>query len=252
VQNYQFVITASRLAQPGLTGYLVDNYLGTQTPLNIDGTTTVNFNIANIPGSYAANRFEILFSITPTGIMPITFTSVKASQDGLNIDVIWKVDNEVNMKQYVVEKSASGNTFSTLTTKPAVANNGGSAEYSTTDLHPAQGYNYYRIKSVDINGKISYSQVVKVQIGSALSKISIYPNPIQNNILKLRLINEPAGSYKIRILNQLGQAVLVKQILHNSGTAVEIIPLNNRLAHGVYQVEITKPGNGRKVMKIIK
>jgi methionine-rich copper-binding protein CopC len=250
VQNYQFVITASRLAQPGLTGYLVDNYLGTQTPLNIDGTTTVNFNIANTSASYDANRFEILF--TPSELIPVSFTSVEAyKQDNGNI-IDWKVSNEVNVKQYEVEESSDGFTFATLTVTPPMTNNGGSASYEATDGHPFQGQNYYRIKSVDINGKAIYSQIVRVQpVISLKSDISIYPNPLQNGTINLQFVNQATGTYFVRVTDQLGQPIISKQIMHSEGTGTEIIQLQKSTAHGVYQVEITKPDNGKKMIKVI-
>ena len=54
VQKYRFEFTADQLDQPGLTGFLEDNYLHTSTPLNLNGSTIADFNIVNIPGSYAA------------------------------------------------------------------------------------------------------------------------------------------------------------------------------------------------------
>ena len=78
VQQYRFEFTADQLDQPGLTGFLEDNYLHTSTPLNLNGSTLVDFNIVNIPGSYAANRFRIVF--TPALVLPLSFTSVKAYQ----------------------------------------------------------------------------------------------------------------------------------------------------------------------------
>ena len=250
VQNYQFVITASQLAQPGLTGYLVDNYLGTQTPLNIDGTTTINFNIANIPGSYASNRFEILF--TPSKLLPVIFTSVEAyQQDNGNI-IDWKVSNEANVKQYEVEKSSDGFTFATLTITPPTANNGGSASYEATDGQPFQGVNYYRIKSVDINGNATYSQIMKVQpVISLNSDISVYPNPLQNGTINLQFVNQASGSYTVRVIDQLGQPVIIKQIMHSEGTSTETIQLQKSVAHGVYQVEITRPDDDKKMIKVI-
>ena len=48
---------------------------------------------------------------------------------------------------------------------PATANNGTSAFYISTDNKPQEGNNYYRIKGVDISGKISYTNIVKVFMG---------------------------------------------------------------------------------------
>src|SRR6185437_9700202 len=111
-QKYRFEFTADQIYQPGLTGFLEDIYLHTSTPLNIDGVTDIDFNVVNVAGSYAANRFRIVFSQLST--LPVTFTSVKAYLQNQNINVEWKVDNEQNIKQYEVEKSVDGNHFTNL------------------------------------------------------------------------------------------------------------------------------------------
>ena len=164
VRKYRFEFLADQLYQPGLSAWLVDNYLHTSTPLYVDGTTDVDFSVTNTAASYAANRFMIVFS--QLGTLPVTFTSVKAYSRDKNIEVQWTVENEMNMKQYETEKSTDGSRFTNLSITAATANGGHSANYVVTDTHPVDGYNYYRVKSVDINGKIAFSNIVKVMMGS--------------------------------------------------------------------------------------
>ena len=47
--------------------------------------------------------FRIVFA--PMIALPVTFTNVKAYGMGKNINVEWKVENEVNIKKYEVERS---------------------------------------------------------------------------------------------------------------------------------------------------
>ena len=149
--------------------------------------------------------------------MPVTFTSVKAYRHDKDVNVEWRVENEMNMKQYEVEKSTDGTNFSTLVVKEATANGGRSAIYVIADVNPVIGYNYYRIKSVDINGKTAYSNIVKVLMGTLKQDITIRPNPITDGIIHLQLVNQPAGKYGIRLMNTLGQVIVSKQITHAGG-----------------------------------
>ena len=251
VQNYQFKFTTDQLYQPGITGFLSDSYLNTTTPINIDGNTTVNFNIANIPGSYAANRFMIVFSQQPTGTLPVTFTSVKAYPLGSNINVEWKVDNENNIKQYIVEKSTNGNQFASIASLPATANNGGSASYAIADIQPVGGYNYYRIKSVDLNGATATTNIVKVLMGEIGQEITVYPNPVINGKINLVLNNQPAGKYGIRIYNKSGQVIKESQVQHAEGSSTETIKLDNYTPHGIYQLEVMLPGGTRTNIRFV-
>ena len=157
----------------------------------------------------------------------------------------------MNIKQYEVEKSINGTQFTTLAVKAATANGGRSAIYVTTDVNPVEGYNYYRVKSVDINGKTAYTNVVKVLMGSIKQDITIYPNPITDGMIHLQLMNQPEGKYGMRLLNKLGQVIVSRQINHAEGSSTELIKWDFNLAHGMYQLEVTKPDGSVKDINVL-
>src|SRR5205085_3651651 len=106
-----------------------------------------------------------------------------------DISVEWRVENEANMKHYEVEKSTDGIHFVTLAVVAATANGGRSAIYVTKDTKPVEGYNYYRVRSMDVNGKTAYTNIVKVFMGSTKQDIFISPNPITDGMIHLQLMN---------------------------------------------------------------
>jgi len=161
------------------------------------------------------------------------------------------VENEVNMKQYEVEKSINGTQFTTMSIKPASANSGRSAIYFVTDANPVEGYNYYRVKSMDINSTIAYSPVVKVLMGSLRQDITISPNPVADGKIHLQLMNQPGGRYGIRLLNKPGQVILSKEINHAGGSSTELIKPDYNLAHGIYQLEVTNPDGSVKNINVL-
>ncbi|MFT3908399.1 MAG: Ig-like domain-containing protein [Ferruginibacter sp.] len=250
VLSYRFEFTATDMANDHLEGFVEDLYLHTTTPLDMTGTTTVNFNIENIPGSYAADRFRIIFNKTLI-VTPVTFTSVKAYKQDKNINVEWKTENEINVKQYEVEKSLDGSKFNTIAVKAATGNNGASAAYQAIDEHPVTGYNYYRVRSVDVDGKTQYTNIVKVLVEAPKSDIAIYPNPITNGIVNLQLINLPAGEYSIRLYNKAGQVIMSKKITRAEGTNTEKLNWDYSLAHGMYYLEVIQPDGNKKIIKVL-
>ncbi|MEO5648922.1 MAG: T9SS type A sorting domain-containing protein [Ginsengibacter sp.] len=251
VQSYRYEFVTKNLSAPGLEGWVEDAYLKTSTPLELDGTTTIDFKIENIPGAYAANRFSIVFKKAATTIiLPVTFVSVKATQKNADIAVEWKVENESNLKQYEVEKSLDGNTFSKVGTL-AAATVRGAGVYNWLDQQAAAGYNYYRIRSVDINGQTSLTQIVKVLVEKTASSMKVYPNPAVNANVTLQLTHQPAGIYYARLLNPLGQVIISKQILHTEGSSNEIIEWNPQSARGNYQLQITKPEGTSEAFAIV-
>ncbi|MEO7046369.1 MAG: hypothetical protein ABI091_13750, partial [Ferruginibacter sp.] len=247
-QNYQFQFDAQGLSTFGTEGWVEDSYLHTKTVLNLEGMTTVDFSVTNVAGTYAADRFRIVFQAA-AGPLPVTIVSVKATQKDADIAVEWKVDNQSNMKEYQVEKSLDGNRFNNVGTIAANTNN--ASVYNFLDKNAPAGYNFYRIRSIGKDGQQTVTQIVRVLIQRGTPQITIHPNPITNGVINLHLINEPSGMYGIRLLNPLGQTIVSKQVSHADGTSTEQIQWNYNLAHGVYQLEVTRPDASVKVIKVM-
>lgn len=246
-QIYRFVFNASGLQDAGVYGFIEDNYTKTRTPLNMDGNTEVDFTITAIPASKAADRFRIVFR--EMTVMPVTFTSVKATQKNTAISVEWKVENQSRMQQYDVEKSVDGSQFTKVAT--IAANNNSASAYNWIDANPVDGYNYYRIRSVDVNGKTEYTSIVKVQMGKIAAQIKVYPNPAVDAKVSVELNNVPAGVYYARLFNPLGQVIVSQKIIHQSGTITETIKWNSTSAKGIYQLEIAKPDGHVETVKVV-
>ncbi len=244
-QQYRFTFNTSSLAQPGLIGYLEDSYLNTSTALNLDGETNINFTVVNVAGSNAANRFRIVFKTVT--VLPITFTTVTAVKQNKQIAVNWKTTNEVNISEYEVEKSLDGVLFSTVHKK--AAKNKNDNNYDWLDENPTEKFNYYRIKSIDLGGKKTYSKIVKIWMGE-LDKIIVYPNPITSAKMNLQFGNAPEGIYGLRLLNNSGQVLQSTKFLHKTGTTVETIPLNKNIAKGIYSLEIIGERGNKSVLVI--
>lgn len=64
VKQYQFELIPRAIAQEGLEAFLEDKYLGTRTAINLRDTTLVTFNVINVPGSYATDRFRLVFNVS--------------------------------------------------------------------------------------------------------------------------------------------------------------------------------------------
>lgn len=243
-QSYLLRIVPVHMQSESLQAYLLDNYLNTSTALSLSDTNNVTFLINSSSASSAGNRFSIVFR--EMAALPVTITSLDASLENREVLVDWKTENESGMVQYEVQKSTDGTIFTTSSITPAL--NDGKASYQWTDFQLA-GIRYYRIKSVSKDGKISYSQVVKVNGEKIFPVISVAPNPIVNGTIHLLLLNQRPGIYMASMTDQLGQVVLSKKILHSAMSASEKISVNS-VPGGVYNLAILKPDGNKVVIKI--
>ena len=251
VQHYQFEFIPDNLNQPDLAGFLEDRYLNIKTPVSLVDTTRVDFNIINDPGSYAPDRFRLVFKeIKPA---PVTFTSIRANRLRNDILVEWRVENELNIAHYDVEKSADGRNFSKVNEQAARGNGSGAAiEYNWLDTNPLAGDNFYRVRSIGINSEVKLSQVVKVNMVKLPAAITVFPNPLrEDGMLYISLANKPAGNYQLMLLNSQGQTMMKMSLSHPGGNAVYSITMDKYAAHGNYLLNITGDGEVKIAFKIV-
>ncbi len=131
-----------------------------------------------------SHRFRVVFQSDASSLLPITLTSVKAQLQNAGVSVSWTTQNEVNVKdtrwkgQWTeAQPSAALPQPRQRTTEPLQP----LASYTSFDAAPVKGDNFYRIRVEGVDGKVTYSNVVKVTVeedGSGKTLITLYPNPV--------------------------------------------------------------------------
>jgi len=251
VKTYQFEFIPENIGQTGLAAFLEDKYLNIKTPVSFTDTSRIDFSIINDPGSYAPDRFRLVF--LQAAPVPVTFSSIRANRLRNDILVEWKVENELNIAHYELEKSANGVNFSKVNEQVARGNGLGTAiQYNWLDTNPLEGDNFYRVRSVGISNEVKLSQVVKVNMGKLVSEITVFPNPVrEDGIVYISLNNKPAGNYQLNLVNSEGQTVMKKTLNHAGGNSVYSITMDKFAAHGNYLVNITGDNSVNLTFKIV-
>jgi len=261
-KSYRMEFIARELNHPGLIGYLEDNYLHSSIPINLNDTTRITITINNAAASYAQDRFRIIFkTVDLFTAMPFGFTVVNAYPQNEQISVNWKTVNENNMKQYFVERSLDGVVFTDMAAINAY--NLSSNSYIWTDHYPIGENNYYRIRSVGQNGEIQYSNIVKVTVmakvkvnepGKSIEGsgcISLFPNPAVANNLNLKITNQQAGLYKVRMINSYGLPLMLQSFNYGGGNSIEKLMVTKNIPQGIYHLEITNPDGKKQVIHLV-
>jgi len=239
--------TSAQIGFEFIPGYYLDSNLVLahyfHGKFTAESATFLNTNGSQV--NVTTNGYDTTFGHYTLGIanpttVPVKLGAVVAAQlANSTVKVSWESYSEINVNKYVVEGSTDGINFAAKGSLPAK----GASGYSFVDATVKEGINYYRIKEVDNNGKVSYSTVVSVKIGgSIVGNISVYPNPVVNKQLNF-VLNTAASNYTLKVTNVLGKSVLASTINHNGGTASYSLALPAGLAKGVYFVKLTNGSN---------
>ncbi|MCP9751987.1 hypothetical protein [Ferruginibacter sp. HRS2-29] len=239
-QAYQLKFAPKNMPA-AITAFLVDRFLASSTALSITDSSTVDFTVTSAPASYAANRFYVVFK--PLTVLPVTITSIEAERrTDKTIEVKWKVENEINIATYTVERSSDGRFFAGISTIAAT----NLFAYLQVDTKPLITDNYYRIKIVSGNGKITYSSIVKVASKISTGSISVYPNPVEDKTAQLVFTGQEQGTYSIQFSNVAGQVIASTKVKVTASNVVVPVQLPANTAAGIYQMKVAKE-NGKGV-----
>jgi len=181
------------------------------------------------------------FGIGSAGsILPLTLRSFTGRMipDGARLQ--WQTDNEQHLAYFDIERSNDGSSYAFAGRTPAF-NQPGIHDYSFTDKITVSPVLYYRLKQADMDGRFTYSPVVRLSSDNTQEKIAVLaPNPFRNTAnLKLSLIAPQQINFTI--IDNTGKGIRKGQWSLPAGNTVLPISLEG-LAPGLYYLELNGPG----------
>jgi hypothetical protein len=163
----------------------------------------------------------------------------------------WRTQFSADIQYFGVERSTDGSHFSGI---GQVVSNPDSSNYSFTDDGiPAEGGTfYYRLNIPDLNGKTTYSNVVRLISGNATGSLTTFlsPNPTHGSSI-LSIQSADAGTAMITLWNSAGALIWSTEAALASGANTAEIRLPGNLPRGIYLVK-TAMGEGSAVVRLVK
>jgi len=158
----------------------------------------------------------------------------------------WATASEKNTRQFDVQRSANGTSFSPIGIAKAAGNSSQHSRYQYKDYNIDKlksETNYYRLKQINIDGTFTYSNIVRLTYKrNGKVRSIIYPNPTEGSVMLVikenALFGSEAGIYDIN-------GRLLEKIKITSGN--QVINLGKYLA-ATYFIKLK---NG-EVFKVIK
>ena len=226
--------------------------------------TVVNSDISSLTARVGAqnigNRDDVRYRsiyfknfVYPNSPLPLKLLSFSAALNKSNVNLNWATAEEINVSHFVIEKSTDGTKFSEAGTVFANGNTSKEIHYSFTDeVNEDRGtVIYYRLRSVDIDGKAEYSstRMIRISNGSAdIISILTYPNPVTNELRITIPANWQNKKVSYELYNANGQ--IAKKTETANGSQTETLNVSG-LNTGFYIVRVACDGQTAQ-QKIVK
>ena len=159
-----------------------------------------------------------------TIVLPVELISFTANVIEYKVILKWETETELNNFGFEILRLAQKNKWSKIGFVEGHGTSTSRKKYSFTDKNLLGGNKFlYRLKQIDFDGKIEYSNVVEIEIVPTIFALyQNYPNPF-NPTTKIRYQLPKESTVVIKIYDILGAEVITL--------------LNEKKEPGVYEVD---------------
>ena len=194
-------------------------------------------------GSSRIITSPIWYSRNDLVVLPVTISSFTVRKLTDAVELNWVTEQELNSNYFMIERSADGINWNAIATIAAAGNSSIPVSYQAFDGSPLDGINYYRLKQVDRDGAVKFSEVRNVVFNMAFS-VSIAPNPAKD-LINVSVSNNSAGVFTVELIDINGKKLYEEKM---SGTITKINA--SHFSKGIYFIKLTGE-NGVTVKKVI-
>jgi hypothetical protein len=175
--------------------------------------------------------------------LPVNFTGLSAKKTAKGTQLTWNVADEYNVSRYEVLKGNNAGDLKTI----GLVFAGERTSYTFTDENPSQGVSFYRIRSVDVDGKFKFSTVISFSNGRSAALLRAFPLPAQNQVTLQHGAIE--GKAQISITSEDGRTI--KRLVPAVGSMQTAIDLTG-LKAGIYLLRLENSNGEVETLKLIK
>jgi hypothetical protein len=201
------------------------------------------------PASSAETMVSI--NIVEGTILPVKLISFSGNLVSNKALLTWQVAENETGSHFEVQKSLDGKSFEAHTVVFCSAKTGAEA-YQYTDAAFTTNKAYYRLKTINKDGSISYSKVIyltNVQ-DAANQSLRLLQNPVQNT-LSFAFTAVATEETEIAIYNMAGVKLHTQKINAAKGTNQITLDIDSKLGTGTYVLTV-QSATANRVTKFVK
>lgn len=189
-------------------------------------------------------------------LIPVELTSFNAIAKMNEVTLDWSTATETNNSGFAIERRENSTAGTAWETVAFVEGKGTTTErqsYTYTDKVAAAGKYSYRLKQIDYDGSITYSNVVEVEAGLMPKIFSLeqnYPNPFNpSTTIEFTLAED--GKTELKVFNVIGKEIAT--LFREEGKAGQLYKVDFNAASlpsGIYFAKLIQ-GSSQMIKKMI-
>jgi Secretion system C-terminal sorting domain len=223
------------------------NGVGPTNPILIDpldGAVTVVIPFVAIDNTGREDATPGSVTMSYVSVLDIDNLSFTVAKSNNKTVINFNTKKEASNHKFIIERSITGANFVEIGTVIGTA----TLSYSFIDASPINNAkNYYRIKEIDNNGRITFSSI-RIVLYTNDSKIDVYPVPASSEVNVVLTESLQIKPITVRIQDAQGKVVVSKKINKAKGTESFDI---RALPSGVYNISLDDNENAIITKKII-
>ncbi|HKR06212.1 MAG TPA: T9SS type A sorting domain-containing protein, partial [Bacteroidia bacterium] len=230
--------------------FSIQSWDGTNWSRSMGAANGVKTGIGTVSADNVSSFNHWMISTTTEGTPSNDILNFEAVLKNNIVETKWSVSSSNNTGYFSVERSIDQNSFSEIGKVSADEN----FNYTFNDISPLEGISFYRLKQVNNEGKIAYSENVLVNYQDEafqdFSIISIFPNPFIDYI-KISFTSPGEIITAIMITGPGGQIISSESIQAMKGINTYKLSEKQNLPQGVYVITIKNGGHtlSKKIFK---
>jgi Metallo-peptidase family M12B Reprolysin-like/Secretion system C-terminal sorting domain len=218
------------------TGGLSNSFIITNS--NTTNAPWGGLNYAQFDGLTGFSGGTAAIAVNSASILPVQLTRFEGKKQGEQVKLTWATASEWNSKAFILEKSLDGIHFKAIATIAAAGTSKAEHFYTHFDPTPNNGYNYYRLITIDNDGTSHYEDKKVIVNVVRNTSLSLFPNPT-NSDLTLTIDLDDDTNIQANILNMDGKIVRSFDYTFVKGTNQQTLDLHE-LPSGTYSLQLLK------------
>jgi len=207
-------------------------------------TTAVDKGVPGKDPRYGAGRIDAYQAyLLAVAMIPVELESFAASANENSVTLNWSTATETNNSGFFIErKTPLDERWKEVGFVPGFGTTTERKSYSFTDVNLSMGNYNYRLKQIDFDGTIEYSNEVLAEVGAPrnFALMQNYPNPF-NPSTTIEFSIPEASNISIEIYNVIGERVasLLNQSLDAGYHKINFNASNLPSGTYIYQLKAT-------------